>query len=464
MPAIREVVEAFDEHIKTIPCRFIDLYTTTPSLIGRDAVKQKHLADIESITEADIEQYTSYANQRREHVIQNLVKGVVKYAVLSHSWQDGAGQFTYQQMISPNSVRDGPGWSKLEQFLRLAKDVFKCRFAWADTVCIDPKTPSDRQAAARSCFDWFRNAYVCIVYLASTRRLSELGDDIWFRRGWPLPELLAPIRIKFYGAGWEPLNSLCPEAENDKADRRFLDALSKASGISVDDLRFFLPGTNRVREKLSWASTRTTTTPEDTAYCLISVFVSHMEIDPKEGEKAFLRLMLHIIAKSRECDVFAWAGRGAKGHPAIPSSPTCYGTQHRDPKLHSNPHHYRLCGDRSFSLGYDHLKIKVVLIDVFLVRVWKAIYVVKSRSHQTSINKVKLLSKAGAEMAIGVIDYDWTNEPGKGRLHEGEHYFGFLLKRSSKEMRWEKVDTEKVVFLESKKTTKYELEVLDLLC
>lgn len=464
MPAIREVVEAFDEHIKKMPCRFIDLSTTIPSLIGRDAVKQMHLVDIESITEADIEQYTSYANQRREHVIQNLVKGVVKYAVLSHIWREEAGEFTYQQMISPSSVRDGPGWSKLEQFVRLAKDVFKCRFAWADTVCIDPKTPSDRQAAARSCFDWFRNAYVCIVYLASTRCLSELEHDIWFHRGWPLLELLAPIRIKFYGAGWEPLNLPCSKAENDKADGRFLDTLSKASGISVDDLRSFLPGANRVREKLSWASRRKTTTLEDTAYCLISIFVSHMEIDPEEGEKAFLRLMLHIMPKSRECDVFAWAGQRAKDHPAIPSSPACYGTQHRDRELHPNPHHYRLCGDRSFSLGYDHLKIKVVLIDVFLMRVWKAIYVVKSRSHKTSINKVELLSKAGAQMAIGVIDYDWTNEPGKGRLHKGECYFGFLLRRSSEQTGWEKVDTEKVVFLESKETKKHELQVLDLLC
>ncbi|KAN0073606.1 hypothetical protein V8E55_012213 [Tylopilus felleus] len=87
-------------------------------------------------------------------------------------------------MSSPDSVRDGPGWSKLKQFVALAKDTFSCRFAWADTVCIDHNTPREKQAAARSCFDWFRNAYVCIVYLASTRSLSELEHDTWFRRGW----------------------------------------------------------------------------------------------------------------------------------------------------------------------------------------------------------------------------------------------------------------------------------------
>ena len=463
---IREVIEAFDEHIKNIPTRFIDLYATPQiGLVGRNAVKQRHAAAIESITEADIEQHTSYANQRREDVIRIIVKGVVKYAVLSHTWRE-FGEFTYQQMTSPQSVRDGSGWNKLTQFVRLAKLTFGCQFAWADTACIDHQTPGDRQAAASSEFDWFRNAYVCIVYLANTRTLSELEHDIWFRRGWPLLELLAPIRIKFYGAGWEPLNVGCPRAENDKADRNFLNALSKASGISVDDLRSFLPGPNRVREKLSWASKRQTHTPEDTAYCLISIFVSHMKINPEEGEKAFLRLMLHIIPGSRECDVFAWAGQRTKDHPAIPSSPACYGTEHRDREFHSNPHRYRLCGDRSFSLGYDHLKIRVIFIDVVLRKAWRAGCMVKPRSHKGSINKVALLSKVlpSAQMAIGIIDYDWTDEPGKGELRGGECYFGFLLQRSSKDARWEKVDTEKIVFFENKETRKHELQVLHLLC
>ncbi|KAF8554892.1 hypothetical protein OG21DRAFT_1461779 [Imleria badia] len=461
---LSEVVKAFNAHVENfIPSRFIDLHATPISLVERDAIKREYVAAIESITEAEIEQHTSYANQHRADVIQTIVKGVVKYAVLSHIWREGL-EFNYQRMISPHSVRDGPGWSKLDQFVRLAKDTFKCRFAWADTVCIDPETPGDKQAAARSCFYWFRHAYVCIVYLASTRCLSELEQDKWFRRGWPLVELLAPIRIKFYGAGWEPLNVGSPEAENDKADSNFLDALSKASGISVGDLRSFLPGSNRVREKLSWASRRETSTPHDTAYCLISIFVSHMEIDPEEGEKAFLRLMLHIIPKSGECDVFAWAGQRAKDHPAIPFSPTCYGTQHRDRELHPDTHHYRLCGDRSFSLGYDHLKIKVIFIDIVLNWAWWTGYTVKSHSHRAFIDKVEPLSKVGAQMAIGVIDYDWTNEPGKGELRIGEYYFGFLLQRCSEQTRWEKVDTEKVVFLDSKETKKYELRVLDLLC
>ena len=464
---IREVVEAFDEHTKHIPFRLIDLYATPICLAEREAVKQQHATVIESITEADIEQHTSYSNQRREDVIRTIVKSVVKYAILSHTWRLEEGrEFSFKEMTSPDSVRDGPGWSKLKQFAALAKYTFSCRFAWADTVCIDHNTPREKQAAARSCFDWSRNAYVCIVYLASTRSLSELEHDTWFRRGWALLELLAPMRMKFYGAGWEPLNDACPGAENDKADRSFLDVLSKASGISVDDLRTFLPGPNRVREKLSWASRRETGAKEDEAYSLISIFVAHMEIKPDEGQRAFLRLMLHVIPNSGECDVFAWAGPCAPDHPAIPFSPACYGTEYRDRELHRNPHRYRLCGDRTFSLGSDHLKIKVIFIDVVLRKAWRAGYRVKPRSLRASVGKVELLSRMlpGAQMVIGVIDYDWTDEPDRGELRRGECYFGFLLQRTSKQTRWQKVDTKKVIFLQNKETINYQLQVLHLMC
>lgn len=91
-------------------------------------------------------------------------------------------------------------------------------------------------------------------------------------------------------------------------------------------------------------------------------------------------------------------------------------------------------------------------------------YRVRLRSHKSSINKIKLLLKAGTWMAIGVIDYNWMDDPDKGGLHIGECYFGFLLQRSSEEAKWEKVDTDKVVFVESKKTKNYKLQVLYLLC
>ncbi|KAN0073639.1 hypothetical protein V8E55_010015, partial [Tylopilus felleus] len=68
----------------------------------------------------------------------------------------------------------------------------------------------------------------------------------------------------------------------------------------------------------------------------------------------------------------------------------------------------------------------------------------------------------GTQMVIGVINYNWTEEPDLGELRRGECYFGFLLQRTSKQVRWQKVDTKKVIFLENKETINYQLQVLHL--
>ncbi|KAG6381829.1 hypothetical protein JVT61DRAFT_438 [Boletus reticuloceps] len=206
---IPEVLEIFEEYTGkvNIPSRFIDL--DDPShvlcLVDIDTVRNAHRAIIESIEEADIERHTSYANQRREDVIRTIVKGVVNYAILSHTWRRGLDRFRYRDMVS-NAPRTGPGWHKLERFCHIAKTSFRCRFAWADIICIDHENPLDRETATQSLFDWYRNAYVCIVHLATASDPSDMGHDAWFYRGFTLTELLAPMRMKFYGAGWKALN------------------------------------------------------------------------------------------------------------------------------------------------------------------------------------------------------------------------------------------------------------------
>ena len=150
-------------------------------------------------------------------------------------------------------------------------------------------------------------------------------------------------------------------------------------------------------------------------------------------------------------------------HWTIPFSP---GTQHRDHKLHPNLHCYCLCGNHTFLLGSDHLKIKVIFIDIHLRKAWRAGYRVKPCSLRASIGKVKLLLRIlpGTQMVIGVINYNWTEEPDLGELRRGECYFGFLFQRTSKQVRWQKVDMKKVNFLENKETINYQLQVLHLMC
>ncbi|KAH0836876.1 hypothetical protein J3R83DRAFT_8669 [Lanmaoa asiatica] len=171
--AIPEVLDVFEDYTrKEIPFRLIDLERLC--LVDTDAIRKAYRATIESIAEVDIQRHTSYANQRREDVIRTIVKGVIKYAILSHVWLRSDPEFLYCDMAS-NAPRTGPSWHKLERFCDLAKDSFRCRFAWADTVCIDYMNQLDRESAPQCLFDWYRNAHVCIAYLAGASDPSNMG-------------------------------------------------------------------------------------------------------------------------------------------------------------------------------------------------------------------------------------------------------------------------------------------------
>ncbi|KAF8448754.1 hypothetical protein L210DRAFT_3523048 [Boletus edulis BED1] len=422
---IPEVLGIFEEYTsKEIPLRFIDLESLC--LVDIDTVRNAHRAIIESIEEADIERHTSYANQRREDVIRTIVKGVVKYAILSHTRQD-QDWFGYRDMVSNAPLaRTRPGWHKLERFCDIAKTSFRCRSAWTDIVCIDYGNRSDIETATQSLFDWYRNAYVCIVHLATASDPSDMS--------FTLPELLAPMRMKFYcGAGWKALNN--DYIENDKADGSFLELLSKASGIPADDLRTFWPGPDRIRLKLSWASRRDTTTVEDKAYSLMAIFDSRIPIHYGEGEKAFIRLMVDVIPRSGECDVFAWQDH-AHMTICLPPSPAAW-NKHRDDHL-IRLHIVIVCGDRSLSIDLHHVRMKVIILEIGLPPEGFLSYKPVPLGHSTLVDV--------DEMALGVIDYDWTRSPDKGILYKGRRYFCFLLYKTCPNTNaWQWIFTEKVV-------------------
>ncbi|KAG2362981.1 hypothetical protein BDR07DRAFT_973508 [Suillus spraguei] len=72
-------------------------------------------------------------------------------------------------------------------------------FCWADTCCIDWSSPKELDKTMPQIFRWYRNAHVCIVHLAESSTLDDFQRDSWFLQIWTLQELLAPVRIKFYG-------------------------------------------------------------------------------------------------------------------------------------------------------------------------------------------------------------------------------------------------------------------------
>jgi hypothetical protein len=85
-------------------------------------------------------------------------------------------------------------------------------------------------------YRWYQEAEVCYAYLAdvphnTSYRLSglinpELSRSKWFRRGWTLQELIAPLRVIFLNKEWKEI----------RTKSTLQDIISKITDISVNIL------------------------------------------------------------------------------------------------------------------------------------------------------------------------------------------------------------------------------------
>ncbi|KAG1869245.1 hypothetical protein C8R48DRAFT_113141 [Suillus tomentosus] len=251
--------------------------------------------------------------------LPDVVRQKLRYAALSHRWLS-VGEPTFQEMsVERKHQSTRPGLIKLRNFCQKAME-YGCRLAWSDTCCFDKKSSAELDEAIRAMFKWYRNAEICIVFLADSSSISDFSEEVWFQRGWTLQELLAPPRINFYGRHWDELS----HSRNDKEDHSMLEALSHVTGISRRNLLYFSPGLVDVREKMIWASKRRTTRVEDIAYSLIGILNISLSVAYGEGERAFRRLMEAIIQACREWQILAWAGPHSPFQASIPRSPLAY--------------------------------------------------------------------------------------------------------------------------------------------
>jgi hypothetical protein len=168
-------------------------------------------------------------------------------------------------------------------------------------------------------YSYYRDASVCIIYLADVPGLTEpdMGADKeywlyrfknsrWFTRGWTLQELIAPKRRIWLARDWsviDPAEFLDPNA-------KFLDTVASVTGIGVEVLKDRTTMSQFcIAERMSWASARRTTRPEDAAYSLLGLFGINMAVLYGEGlEHAFARLQGEIMKTSFDQTIFAWRG------------------------------------------------------------------------------------------------------------------------------------------------------------
>jgi hypothetical protein len=129
-------------------------------------------------------------------------------------------------------------------------------------------------------------------------------------RGWTLQELLAPLTVEFCDRDWKIIGTRANLARQ----------IRNASGVP----EVFLKGERQPHEasiamRMSWLSRRTTTIPEDIAYCVLELFNVNMPLLYGEGEKAFMRLQQEIIKGSDDESIFAWTFDGPKWGMLAPS-------------------------------------------------------------------------------------------------------------------------------------------------
>ncbi|KAK1999904.1 HET-domain-containing protein [Colletotrichum falcatum] len=250
---------------------------------------------------------------------------VPRYAILSHTWADGEVLF--------HDVAEGPspkaGWAKVQGACRLARDRGHA-WIWIDTCCIDKSSSSELSEAINSMFRWYRDADVCLAYLADVScpgpgtpepaaARAPLAGSRWFTRGWTLQELLAPAALDFYSAEWRLIGS------------RQVLARAIAAATGIDPAYLGSDGALRlarasVAERMSWASRRRTTRAEDLAYCLLGLFDVNMPLIYGEGPKAFRRLQEAIIRDTDDQSIFAWgdvvaADEGSPAASLLPDRP-----------------------------------------------------------------------------------------------------------------------------------------------
>ena len=234
----------------------------------------------------------------------------VRYAILSHVWskehEDTLQDLERIHLEVRNERKDNPDLPADAALQRASPKVRNaCAYAlkegfdyiWIDSCCIDKATSAELSEAINSMYAWYSKAIICYAFLHDVSSRSHLHQSEWFTRGWTLQELIAPRAVIFLSSQWEEIGDKVVLA----------GILERITGIDDAVLRHSRPLTSiSVARRLSWASKRVTTRPEDKAYCLLGIFGVNMAPIYGEGDRAFIRLQEEILHRIPDQSIFAW--------------------------------------------------------------------------------------------------------------------------------------------------------------
>ncbi|PIL28696.1 hypothetical protein GSI_08740 [Ganoderma sinense ZZ0214-1] len=223
----------------------------------------------------------------------------------------------------PQSIWDDPEMSpKIRDACRVAREN-GYRYIWIDSCCIDKSSSSELSQAINSMYKWYGRAAVCYAYLTDVppgedhqAKDSHFRKSRWFKRGWTLQELIAPISVEFLSKDWAPIGS----------KHTLANLVETVTNINYKAL-WNLEPLNKfsVAQRLSWAANRETTRMEDKAYSLLGIFDINMPTLYGEGDRAFRRLQEHIMQRTPDQTLFAW-GRVDLPSTRLPQNPNFHDT------------------------------------------------------------------------------------------------------------------------------------------
>ncbi|KAH6611511.1 het domain [Trichoderma cornu-damae] len=251
---------------------------------------------------------------------------VPPYAILSHTWGDE--EITIQQLrrlggpsqLTPSSsspkaldkkrraIALKKGYIKVARAARLAASR-GLDYIWVDTCCIDKTSSAELSEAINSMYLWYERSAECYAFLSDVEPAVDadagafrqsLGRSRWFTRGWTLQELVAPRLVLFYAEDWSLLGRKDAPADFARAISEITSIDEQVLDGRVDPLQL------SVSARMAWASHRSTTRLEDTAYCLMGLFQVNMPLLYGEGRRAFTRLQEEIIRRTDDQSIFAW--------------------------------------------------------------------------------------------------------------------------------------------------------------
>lgn len=220
------------------------------------------------------------------------------YAILSHTWQ--GDEVTFHDIGSGGAARKKRGFEKIRRTCRIARQQ-GLEFAWIDSCCIDKSSSAELSEAINSMYQWYQRSEICYTALEDLlagQPFEEIRNCRWVTRGWTLQELIAPARVEFYDKSWEYRGTKMEHAE----------IISKSTGVPRSIILFQESVSGRsVASRMSWSARRTTTRPEDMAYCLLGLLDVNMPLLYGEGTMAFRRLQEEILRRNDDCTILAWS-------------------------------------------------------------------------------------------------------------------------------------------------------------